>query len=64
MADWDLFFSGKRNTWLYHQTPGKRNAIYPWVIIQDANGATVKLDEEQMKGIVNAYLNSIGHDLI
>lgn len=51
-------FPGERFTWLYRQTPGVRNAIYPWVIQQRNNGATVKLSEEQMAGIVQAYLDS------
>lgn len=51
-------FPGQRVTWLFRQTPGVRNAIYPWVIMQDANGSTVKLSEEQMAGIVQAYLDS------
>lgn len=57
-------FPGQRITWLYRQTPGVRRAIYPWVIHQGASGAIVKLDEEQMKGIVNAYLEARGYDLI
>lgn len=56
MEDMKLF-PGKRNTWLHRQTPGVRNAIYPWVIMQDANGSTVKLSEEQMEGIVQEYLD-------
>lgn len=55
-------FLGKRMTWLYRQTPGVHNAIYPWVIQQGANGATVKLSDEQMKGIVNAVLDFYGYD--
>ena len=57
-------FPGKRRTYLYRQTPGVRNAIYPWVITQDANGSTVKLSDEQMRGIVKEYLSSIGYILI
>lgn len=57
-------FPGKRNTRLYRQTPGVRNALYPWVIMQDANGSTVKLDNEQMKGIINTVLDAWGYDLI
>ena len=57
-------FPGTRQTWLFRQTPGVRNAVYPWVIMQDANGSTVKLSEEQMKGIVNTYLDAMGYDLI
>lgn len=57
-------FPGKRITWLYQQTPGVHNAIYPWVIRQGANGATVKLSDEQMKGIVNSVLDAWGFDLI
>jgi hypothetical protein len=51
-------FPGERFTWLYRQTPGVRNAKYPWVIQQNNNGATVKLSEEQMAGIVQVYLDS------
>lgn len=57
-------FPGQRITWLYRQTPGVRNAIYPWVIQQGNNGATVKMDDDQMKGVVNAVLNAWGYDLI
>lgn len=64
MADSRHFFDGQRKTWLYRQTPGKRNAVYPWVIMQDANGSTVKLSDEQMKEIVNTVLDAWGYDLI
>lgn len=57
-------FPGQRTTWLYRQTPGVRNAIYPWVISQNANGAVVKLTDEQMKGIVNSVLDAWGYDLV
>lgn len=64
MNERQRFFDGERKTWLYRQTPGVRNAIYPWVIMQSSNGSTVKLTDEQMKGIVNAYLDDMGYDLI
>lgn len=56
-------FPGQRTTFVYRQTPGLRNAIYPWVITQNANGATIKLSEEQMHGIVNYVLDAWGYDL-
>lgn len=60
----DWIFDGERQTRLFQQEVGKHNAKYPWVIMQDANGATVKLTDEQMKGIVNAVLDAWGYDLI
>lgn len=59
----DKIFPGQRRTRLYRQTPGVRNAIYPWVISQDANGATIKLTEEQMRGIVKAVTDAWDEDL-
>lgn len=64
MADKEYYFDGQRNTWLYRQTPGVRNAKYPWVIMQGNNGAVVKFDESQMRGIVNAYLEAMGFDIL
>lgn len=59
-----MSFPGERFTWLYRQIPGVRNAVYPWVIQQNNRGATVKLSDEQMKGIINAVLDAWGYDLI
>lgn len=54
-------FPGERKTYLWRQTPGERNAIYPWVIRQGNNGAVVKLSDEQMLGIVDTVLEVLGY---
>ena len=62
MADWEKVFQGRRVTRLKYQELGINNRIYPWIITQNAEGATVKLSNEQMKELIVAALDGMGYE--
>lgn len=46
-----------RATRIFRQELGINNRVYPWVIMQNANGSTVKLTDNQMKELIGAILD-------
>lgn len=64
MANKEKFIDGDRQTWVFLGEVGKYNRKYAWDIRQNNNGAVVKFTDEQMKELVNTYLDWMGYDLI